>query len=67
MDALTPYGIAVRYPNELDIEERHVRNALLYAKEIVGWAEKIVEQKDRIPDGINRGREDVKRIPEALV
>lgn len=45
-DALTPYGIAVRYPNELDIEERHVRDALLYAKEIVGWAEKIVEQKE---------------------
>ena len=46
MDALTPYGIAVRYPNELDIEERHVRDALLYAQEIVGWAEKIVEQKE---------------------
>lgn len=43
---MRPYGIAVRYPNELDIEERHVRDALLYAKEIVGWAEKIVEQKE---------------------
>ena len=44
-DALTPYGIAVRYPNELGIEERHVRDALLHAQEIVAWAEKIVKQR----------------------
>ena len=44
-DALTPYGIAVRYPNELGIEEHHVQNALLYAQEIVDWTEKIIRQK----------------------
>ena len=50
-DALTPYGIAVRYPNELDIEERHVRDALLYAQEIVGWSEKIVKQRGTLGPG----------------
>ena len=41
-DALTPYGVAVRYPNELNLEERHVNEALRHASEIVVWAEKIV-------------------------
>lgn len=41
-DILTPYGIAVRYPNELGIEDRHVQEALLCAQEIVAWAENIV-------------------------
>lgn len=27
-DDLTPYGIKIRYPQELDIEEYHVRKAL---------------------------------------
>ena len=44
-DALTPYGVAVRYPNELFLEERHVQEALKYASEIVEWAQKMVEQK----------------------
>ena len=44
-DALTPYGIAVRYSNELGIQEHHVRDALLYAQEIVDWAEKIIKQE----------------------
>lgn len=41
-DELTPYGIAVRYPNELYIEERHVLNAIQHAEELVVWAEKIL-------------------------
>lgn len=44
-DELTPYGISVRYPNELHIEEHHVKNALQYADEIVCWAEKMLEVK----------------------
>ena len=43
-DTLTPYGVAVRYPNELALEERHVKEALQYAQEIVIWAdEKITD------------------------
>ena len=39
---MTPYGIAVRYPNEIIIEERHVRDAIIYAEIFVEWAENIV-------------------------
>lgn len=41
-DALTPYGVAVRYPNELDLDERHVKDALQYASEIVEWVERMI-------------------------
>lgn len=37
-DALTPYGVAVRYPSELAIEERHAREALTYAQALLEWA-----------------------------
>lgn len=37
-DALTPYGVAVRYPNELDVEERHAAAAIKYASELLAWA-----------------------------
>ncbi len=40
MEVLTPYGIAIRYPNEFCVEEYHVEEALSYAREIVAWAEK---------------------------
>lgn len=33
-DALNPYGVAVRYPNELYLEERHAKEALQFAGEI---------------------------------
>lgn len=36
-DTLTPYGIAVRYPNELLLEERHAKEALQFADEIFQW------------------------------
>lgn len=42
-DALTPYGIVVRYPSELCIEEKHVKDALRYASEIVEWAESVID------------------------
>ena len=43
-DTLTPYGVAVRYPNELQLEERHARNALNYAGEILAWAKEIIAE-----------------------
>ena len=41
-DALTPYGVSVRYPNELFLEERHVKEALEFSDEILRWVQKIV-------------------------
>ena len=45
-DALTPYGVAVRYPNELELEEHHALEALKYAQEILDWAEETVRSYD---------------------
>lgn len=41
-DALTPYGVSVRYPNELFLEERHVKEALEFSDEILRWVQSIV-------------------------
>lgn len=38
-DALTPYGVSIRYPNELFLEEHHAKDALFMAKEIIDWVE----------------------------
>ena len=41
-DALTPYGVSIRYPNELFLEERHAKEALRMAKELLEWAKDII-------------------------
>ena len=38
-DILSPYGVAMRYPNELVLEDRHAESALAMADEFVRWAE----------------------------
>ena len=42
-DELTPYGVVVRYPSELFLEERHVKEALEMADELLKWGEHIVD------------------------
>ena len=37
-DTLTPYGVSLRYPHELFLEEYHAEQAIKYAKEIMNWA-----------------------------
>jgi HEPN domain-containing protein len=41
-DTLTQYSVSVRYPNELFLEERHAKNAIQYADEIVNWAQALI-------------------------
>ncbi len=41
-DALTPYGVSVRYPGELFLEERHAKDALEFSGEILRWVQSIV-------------------------
>lgn len=45
-DELTPYGVAVRYPSELGLEERHAKVALEHARELLDWAKKNCEPED---------------------
>ena len=46
-DELTPYGVAIRYPNELFLEERHVKAALQMTKETLEWGKGIIEIGDK--------------------
>lgn len=50
-DVLTPYGVIIRYPNELMIEEHHAKTAIQYAGEILEWVKGLV-------DGDESGEED---------
>ena len=36
-DTLTPYGVSVRYPNELNLSEQNAKNAVLRAEQILQW------------------------------
>ena len=42
-DELTPYGVVVRYPSELFLEEHHVKDALKMADEIIKWGKIAIE------------------------
>ena len=41
-DALTPYGVAARYTNEMFLEEHHASQALRDAARILDWAKQIL-------------------------
>ncbi len=41
-DTLTPYGVSIRYPNELFLGERHTKEALEFSDEILRWVQNIV-------------------------
>lgn len=43
-DTLTPYGVSIRYPNELFLEERHAKEALECADEILQWVGNVIEK-----------------------
>ena len=45
-DALTPYGVSVRYPNELFLEERHAKEALEFSSNIFNWVKSIVDSDE---------------------
>jgi len=43
-DELTTYGVAVRYPNALFLEERHAKEALQMAGALLDWAKGVIVQ-----------------------
>lgn len=43
-DTLSPYGVAVRYPNELFLEERHAKEAIKAADDILQWVGAAIEE-----------------------
>ena len=44
-DMLAPFGVAMRYPNELPLEERHAEKAISMAHEFLEWAKEIITRK----------------------
>lgn len=44
-DDLTPYGVKIRYPQELYIEEHHVKMALQEAQELYTWLKIAIESE----------------------
>lgn len=45
-NTLTPYGVSIRYPNELFLEEKHAQKATQYANGIIQWVDGIVKQSE---------------------
>lgn len=45
-DTLTPYGVSVRYPNELFLEKKHAKEALEFSGEILDWVQGIVSRDE---------------------
>ena len=43
-DMLAPYGVAMRYPNELQLEERHADKAIEMADEFLAWTRCIMTE-----------------------
>ena len=43
-DILRPYGIVMRYPSELFLEERDAKEAVQMAQDILTWAENLINQ-----------------------
>ena len=41
-DALTPYGVAIRYPNDLSLNEKHATDAIMCAEKILTWVKDIL-------------------------
>ena len=39
---IVKYGVAVRYPSELSLEERHAQIAIQYAEEMLKWINQIL-------------------------
>ncbi|MDE6600938.1 MAG: HEPN domain-containing protein [Lachnospiraceae bacterium] len=42
VDTLTLYGVLIRYPNELFLEERHAKEAFEFSDEILNWVQRIL-------------------------
>lgn len=49
-DTLTPYGVAIRYPHELRLDEHHAQKAIQYALEIIEWEERVINKSS--PDAV---------------
>ncbi|MCC8052096.1 MAG: HEPN domain-containing protein [Clostridiales bacterium] len=47
-DDLTPYGVKIRYPQELCIEEYHVKKALAETEELYNWLRGLLKTEEDV-------------------
>lgn len=57
-DDLNSYSVIVRYPNEIQIDERKVHLAIRYAEEIMLWAEDAISFNDTMERGLAQAKAD---------
>ena len=46
-ERLTMFGIRVRYPNELPVDETQTKLAIVQAENIKNWAESLIKEQDK--------------------
>ena len=56
-DDLTPYGVKIRYPQELFIEEYHVKKALEETQELYEWLLTLLQSEKMDPENIEEQEE----------
>ena len=50
-ESLSKYGVAPRYPNEIEVDENQVRKALTDAAAILDWVNRAIDAPDKTKDG----------------
>ncbi len=58
-DDLTPYGVKIRYPQELYIEEYHVKKALQETEKLYSWLTEILESRNEDMDGVDHDSKEI--------
>lgn len=57
-DDLNSYSVIVRYPNEIQIDERKVLLSVRYADEILSWSKEAVSFNDTMEQGLAQAKAD---------
>ena len=63
-DTLAPYSIAMRYPNELQLEDRHAEKAIQMAKEYIAWAKPLVDSATAADETSEKKAEETEKPAE---
>lgn len=46
-ERLTMFGVRIRYPNELPVDEAQTKLAIVQAEKIKNWAESLIKEQDK--------------------
>lgn len=57
-DDLNSYSVIVRYPNEIQIDERKVLLSVRYADEILSWSKEAISFNNTMEQGLSQAKAD---------